>query len=152
MPRQRWSFVEPHPAEATALAKAARLPQVLAELLVARGITQPAEAFAFLNPELGHLHDPLLMLGMDAAVARLERAIAAREPVLLYGDYDVDGTTAVVLLKTAIEMLGGVVALPCAASAARGLRPAIERAGGGLRRGCPAGDYGGHRHESLCRG
>ena len=109
MPRQRWSFVEPHPAEATALAKAARLPQVLAELLVARGIVQPADAFAFLNPELGHLHDPFLMLGMDAAVARLERAIAAREPVLLYGDYDVDGTTAVVLLKTAIEMLGGVV-------------------------------------------
>jgi single-stranded-DNA-specific exonuclease len=90
-----------------ALAKAARLPQVLAELLVARGVTQPAEAFAFLNPEVAHLHDPFLMLGMKAAVERLERAIALREPVLLYGDYDVDGTTAVVLLKTAIEMLGG---------------------------------------------
>jgi len=44
---------------------------------------------------------------MAEAVERLERAIAAKEPVLLYGDYDVDGTTAVVLLKTAIEMLGG---------------------------------------------
>ncbi len=106
--RQRWSFVEPHPAEAVALAKSARLPQVLAELLLARGITQPADAFAFLNPEVTHLHDPLLMLGMSEAVARLEQAIVAREPVLLYGDYDVDGTTAVVLLKTAIEMLGGV--------------------------------------------
>jgi single-stranded-DNA-specific exonuclease len=106
-PRQRWSFVEPHPAEAVALAKAARLPQVLAELLVARGITQPAEAFAFLNPDVAHLHDPFLMLGMQTAVERLEQAIIAREPVLLYGDYDVDGTTAVVLLKTAIEMLGG---------------------------------------------
>ena len=49
------------------------------------------------------------MLGMAAAVERLERAIAAHEPILLYGDYDVDGTVAVVLLKTAIEMLGGVV-------------------------------------------
>ena len=49
------------------------------------------------------------MLGMSAAVDRLERAIAAREPILLYGDYDVDGTVAVVLLKTAIEMLGGEV-------------------------------------------
>jgi single-stranded-DNA-specific exonuclease len=106
-PRQRWSFIEPHPDEAVALARAARLPQVLAELLVARGVTQPAEAFAFLNPEVAHLHDPFLMLGMQAAVERLEQAIAAREPVLLYGDYDVDGTTAVVLLKTAIEMLGG---------------------------------------------
>jgi single-stranded-DNA-specific exonuclease len=106
--RQRWSFAEPHPAEAAELSKAARLPLVLAELLVARGVTQSSEAFAFLNPELAHLHDPLLMLGMNAAVERLERAIADREPVLLYGDYDVDGTTAVVLLKTAIEMLGGV--------------------------------------------
>jgi single-stranded-DNA-specific exonuclease len=106
--RQRWSFAEPHPAEAAELARAARLPLVLAELLVARGITQPVDAFAFLNPEAAHLHDPLLMLGMNAAVERVERAIAAREPVLLYGDYDVDGTTAVVLLKTDIEMLGGV--------------------------------------------
>jgi single-stranded-DNA-specific exonuclease len=106
--RQRWCFAEPHPAEAAELAKAARLPQVLAELLVARGVAQPSEAFTFLNPEIAHLHDPLLMLGMSQAVARLEQAIASREPVLLYGDYDVDGTTAVVLLKTAIEMLGGV--------------------------------------------
>jgi single-stranded-DNA-specific exonuclease len=107
--RQRWSFADPHPAEAVELARAARLPRVLAELLVARGITQPADAFTFLNPEIAQLHDPLLMLGMSDAVTRLEQAIAAREPVLLYGDYDVDGTTAVVLLKTAIEMLGGIV-------------------------------------------
>ncbi len=82
---------------------------MLAELLLARGITGAAEAFAFLHPEPEQLNDPLLMLGMDAAVARIESAIARREPVLLYGDYDVDGTTAVVLLKTAIEMLGGIV-------------------------------------------
>ena len=108
LPLQRWSFVDAHLADAAALAKDARLPQILAELLVARGITQPLDAFAFLNPEVAQLHDPLLMLGMSEAVSRLERAIAAREPVLLYGDYDVDGTTAVVLLKTTIEMLGGV--------------------------------------------
>lgn len=107
-PRQRWIIAEPHPEAAAALAKEARLPPVLAELLVARGVTQAAEAFAFLNPELAHLHDPFLMLGMKEAVERLERAIAQREPVLLYGDYDVDGTTSVVLLKTTIEMLGGV--------------------------------------------
>jgi single-stranded-DNA-specific exonuclease len=108
LPRQRWTPAEAHPEQAAALAKAARLPLVLAELLVARGIGEPAEAFAFLNPEIAQLNDPLLMRGMDTAVARLERAIADREPVLLYGDYDVDGTTAVVLLKTAIEMLGGI--------------------------------------------
>jgi single-stranded-DNA-specific exonuclease len=109
LPRQRWIVAEPHPDAAAALARDARLPLVLAELLVARGITQAAEAFAFLNPEPAHLHDPFLMLGMNPAVERLERAITAREPILLYGDYDVDGTVAVVLLKTAIEMLGGLV-------------------------------------------
>ncbi|HUV68473.1 MAG TPA: single-stranded-DNA-specific exonuclease RecJ [Terracidiphilus sp.] len=92
---------------AEALAKEARLPPVLAELLVARGITKSAAAYAFLNPEVAHLNDPFLMLGMSAAVERLERAIRDKEPILLYGDYDVDGTTAVVLLKTSIEMLGG---------------------------------------------
>jgi single-stranded-DNA-specific exonuclease len=108
-PRQRWILAEPHPREAEELASAARIPLVLAELLVARGITESSEAFAFLNPEVAHLHDPLLMLGMLPAVERIEAAIARREPILLYGDYDVDGTTAVVLLKTAIEILGGVV-------------------------------------------
>jgi single-stranded-DNA-specific exonuclease len=110
IPRQRWVIVDPHAEASAALAREARLPLVLAELLVARGITQAAEAFAFLNPEPAHLHDPFLMLGMAAAVERLERAIAraiaAGEPILLYGDYDVDGTVAVVLLKTAFEMLG----------------------------------------------
>ncbi len=108
-PRQRWVFVESHPEQAEALAREARLPHVLAELLIARGITTADEAFAFLNPDLDRLHDPYRMRGMATAVDRLERAIAAREPVLLYGDYDVDGTTAVVLLKTALEMLGGIV-------------------------------------------
>jgi single-stranded-DNA-specific exonuclease len=107
LPRQRWTLTQSDHAAADALAKQARLPQVLAEILIARGITQASEAYAFLNPEFSQLNDPFLMLGMHVAVERLERAIAAREPVLLYGDYDVDGTTAVVLLKTAIEMLGG---------------------------------------------
>lgn len=106
LPRQRWQINSPHP-EADALAKAAHLPHVLAELLLARGIADPAQAHAFLHPATDQLHDPILMLGMKEAVERVERAIAAKEPVLLYGDYDVDGTTAVVLLKTAIEMLGG---------------------------------------------
>jgi len=106
-PRQRWLLAEPHAEEAAALAKAANLPQVLAELLLARGISTAAEANAFLNPDSSQLNDPFLMLGMSTAVDRLEAAIANHQPILLYGDYDVDGTTAVVLLKTAIEMLGG---------------------------------------------
>jgi single-stranded-DNA-specific exonuclease len=109
LPPQRWLLAESHPEQAATLAQEARIPLVLAELLLARGITTTGDAFAFLNPDPAHLHDPFLMLGMDRAVARLEQAIAAREPILLYGDYDVDGTVAVVLLKTAIEMLGGLV-------------------------------------------
>jgi single-stranded-DNA-specific exonuclease len=108
-PRQRWIIAESHPREAEELAAVARIPPVLAELLLARGITTSSHASSFLNPEVAHLHDPLLMLGMTPAVERVEAAIARKEPILLYGDYDVDGTTAVVLLKTAIEMLGGTV-------------------------------------------
>ena len=108
-PRQRWVLARQHPEQADTLARDARLPHVLAELLAARGIFSAAEAFAFLNPEIDQMHDPFLMRGMQAAVDRIEHAIAHSEPILLYGDYDVDGTTAVVLLKTTIEMLGGLV-------------------------------------------
>ena len=106
-PAQRWQIETTNQEESVELAREARLPEVLAALLLERGIKRADEAFAFLNPEMAHLHDPLRMKGMEAAVERLERAIAQREPILLYGDYDVDGTTAVVLLKTAIEMRGG---------------------------------------------
>jgi single-stranded-DNA-specific exonuclease len=100
-------MAEPHTAEAEVLAKEARVPLVLAELLIARGIRSATQAYAFLNPDAAQLNDPFLMRGMTEAVERLEAAIGRSEPILLYGDYDVDGTTAVVLLKTAIEMLGG---------------------------------------------
>jgi single-stranded-DNA-specific exonuclease len=80
---------------------------VLADLLVARGIEDPEVAARFLSPELGDLHDPLRMSGMKAALDRLEAALERKERVLIYGDYDVDGTTAIVILKTAIELCGG---------------------------------------------
>jgi single-stranded-DNA-specific exonuclease len=106
---ERWIVATPDQERASALAEEARLPVVLAELLCARGITDARQAHDFLHPDQAHLYDPLLMLGMASAAERLERAIARKETVLLYGDYDVDGTVAVLLLKTAIEMLGGVV-------------------------------------------
>ena len=106
-PPQRWQIASLHPEEATALAASGHVPQVVAELLISRGITTPAAAREFLNPEINQLHDPFAMLGMSAAVDRLEKAVTRGETILLYGDYDVDGTTAVVLLKTAIEMLAG---------------------------------------------
>lgn len=82
---------------------------VLAELLIHRGIGDPESASRFLTPELSHLHDPATMRGMKQAVERLEAAVERKERVLIYGDYDVDGTTAIVILKTAIELCGGSV-------------------------------------------
>jgi len=80
---------------------------VLADLLVRRGIIDPNAAHRFLAPALDHLHDPLLMSGMKTALDRLEGALERKEKILIYGDYDVDGTTAIVILKTAIELCGG---------------------------------------------
>ncbi len=80
---------------------------ILAKLLLLRGIDSPASAGPFLSPSLDHLHSPYLMTGMRAAIDRLDSAIERREGILVYGDYDVDGTTAVVILKTAIELCGG---------------------------------------------
>jgi single-stranded-DNA-specific exonuclease len=105
----RWEIPANDEAQAALLARDAQLPLTLAKLLLGRGISTAAGAAAFLAPTLDHLADPYSMLGMRAAVARIEAAIADRQPILIYGDYDVDGTTAIVLLKTAIEMLGGIV-------------------------------------------
>src|SRR5580700_6408751 len=79
----------------------------LARLLVMRGIDDPETAEHFLTPSVAHLHSPYLMSGMKAAVDRMDAAIERNEGILIYGDYDVDGTTAVVILKTAIELCGG---------------------------------------------
>jgi single-stranded-DNA-specific exonuclease len=80
---------------------------VIADLLVSRGIDDPEAAARFLSPQLSDLHGPLLMSGMKAAIDRLEAAIERKEKILIYGDYDVDGTIAIVILKTAIELCGG---------------------------------------------
>ena len=106
---RRWVLPQGDQLAAAELSRAAQVPLVIAELLVARGIASLPDAERFLHPDLSHLLDPYSMKGMDAAVRRVQAAISGSEPVLIYGDYDVDGTTAVVLLKTAIEMLGGTV-------------------------------------------
>jgi single-stranded-DNA-specific exonuclease len=84
-----------------------RLASTLARLLVIRGIDDCETAERFLAPSLAHLHAPYLMSGMKAAVDRLDAAIERKEGILIYGDYDVDGTTAIVILKTAIKLCGG---------------------------------------------
>jgi single-stranded-DNA-specific exonuclease len=105
----QWLLPSLDPALVTALASSAGVPIPVASLLLQRGVADATEAAHFLYPTLDHLLDPYGLHGMAAAVARIQQAIAASEPILIYGDYDVDGTTAIVLLKTAIEILGGTV-------------------------------------------
>jgi len=84
-----------------------QLVATVARLLVMRGISEGEGAEHFLVPTLSHLHSPYLMTGTKPAIDRIEAAIENKESILIYGDYDVDGTTAIVILKTAIELCGG---------------------------------------------
>src|ERR1700753_2291912 len=102
----KWTFATPDPAQVEALRTEAKVSPILARLLALRGVSA-ANAAGYLSPSLDHLHSPYLMRGMKEAVERLSAAIANKEGILIYGDYDVDGTTAVVILKTAIELCGG---------------------------------------------
>ena len=98
-------------AEVESLAQASGLPLTLAKILWCRGLRNDAAIRAFLHPAPGLLHDPLRMLGMKAALDRLRDALLWGEPILIYGDYDVDGTVATVLLKTALERAAASLAV-----------------------------------------
>ncbi|QMV20101.1 single-stranded-DNA-specific exonuclease RecJ [Granulicella sp. 5B5] len=98
-----WVVVGRGSGDASLLVRELGVPEGIARILVGRGFGTVEAARAFLEPSMGQLHDPLLMLGMREAVVRLRAALVGGEPVLIYGDYDVDGTVATVLLKTALE-------------------------------------------------
>ena len=97
----RWT-IKPKPVQTDidALARALKVDGLIAQLLLQRGITNYKEAKKFFRPQLSDLHDPFLMKDMDVAVKRIQTAIANTENILVYGDYDVDGTTSVALLSS----------------------------------------------------
>src|SRR6185312_2795750 len=99
---QEWTVGASEDGSVARLAGEIGCPRAIAAWLVSRGIASTDAAHKFFNPTLDDLLDPMLMLGMPVAVARIQQAVRASEPILIYGDYDVDGTTATVLLKTAI--------------------------------------------------
>ena len=100
----KWLLSEPADTEKVdRLAAEVGIDKVLAELLVKRGVETFEQARAFFRPSLDGLHEPFLMKDMDAAVERLHGAIAGGEKILVYGDYDVDGTTAVSLVYSFIR-------------------------------------------------
>jgi single-stranded-DNA-specific exonuclease len=104
---KRWRFSTYDAAAASALETALGIGAPAARVLAARGLAEPEAARLFLEPTLAALHDPLAMRDMPQAVERLLRAIRAGERILIYGDYDVDGTSSVVLLTKAIQLAGG---------------------------------------------
>ncbi len=102
----RWILPQVNPETVLQLQRALNIPPRFARLLVLRGIHDPVTAERFLHPQFGQLHDPFLMAGMREAVERLLAAAHHREAILIYGDYDVDGTMAIVILREALERLG----------------------------------------------
>ena len=104
---KRWVVKSQGDAKAVAeLSTGLGISPVLANLLVQRGIDTLDKAERFFNPRLEELHDPFLMKDMDRAVERIERAVKNNEKIMVYGDYDVDGTTAVALVYTFLRRLG----------------------------------------------
>jgi single-stranded-DNA-specific exonuclease len=125
-----WQHLPCDEAQAATLAAALEVHPTIARLLCMRGFSDPALAHRFLNPSLEHLNDPFRLADMDKAIPRLERALAQREKIAIHGDYDVDGITSTVILRRALEMLGGDVIhfLPERMRDGYGLQPAaIER-------------------------
>jgi single-stranded-DNA-specific exonuclease len=125
-----WQHLPCNDAQAATLAAALNLHPTVARLLCMRGFTDPETADRFLNPSLEHLHDPFRLADMDRAVVRLERALAQGERIAIHGDYDVDGITSTVILRRALEMLGGTVVhfIPERLRDGYGLQPAaIDR-------------------------
>jgi single-stranded-DNA-specific exonuclease len=96
---KRWVLKEQgDPGVISALAEQLKVDNNIANLLAQRGITSFDEARSFFRPELSQLHDPFLMKDMDVAIERINKAISLKEKILIYGDYDVDGTSAVALV------------------------------------------------------
>lgn len=109
MVRKIWDDVPSDAAGASHLAAALGVPEVVARVLHQRGFSDPDAARRFLEPRLSHLHDPFLLTDMRPAVDRLRTAIAARERVVIHGDYDADGITSTAMLYRALEMQGADV-------------------------------------------
>ena len=102
----RWTLKpKPETTKIKHLMEVLQVDETVATLLLQRGIETYEEAKTFFRPSIEHLHDPFLMKDMDVAVARIEKAIANNENMLVYGDYDVDGTTSVALVSSYLQTI-----------------------------------------------
>lgn len=112
---KRWIIQKSDQKSVQKLAKDLGVNHIVAHLLVLRGIENFDDAKLFFRPELKHLHDPFLMKNMQDAVDRIEKAIANKEKVLVYGDYDVDGTTSVAMMYSFLKRFSPEIEyyIPC---------------------------------------
>jgi single-stranded-DNA-specific exonuclease len=125
-----WQHLPCDDRASASLSAALNVHPTVARLLCLRGLSDPEVASRFLQPSLDHLHDPFLLSDLPKAVERVEQAIARKERIAIHGDYDVDGITSTVILRRALEMLGGDVVhfIPERLRDGYGLQaPAIER-------------------------
>jgi single-stranded-DNA-specific exonuclease len=107
---KRWVIAKPEPALAETLARELHLALPITQVLVNRGYRTVDAASSFLNPQLRQLGDPFELPDMDAAVVRILAAIATKERIVIYGDYDVDGVTSSALLQRVLQAAGATVA------------------------------------------
>ena len=121
-----WEYTQPDPRHVATAAKAFDVPEIYARILAARGIVSREDGIPFFNPDRSRLHDPYLMKGMEAAVERIMSQVAGGEPILIFGDYDVDGTTAASMLWLSFKAMGAQVSTYI---------PSRESEGYGLSRG-----------------
>ena len=104
-----WEVLTPDSELTRMLSQDLQVSDLVAGLLINRGITTAQEGKVFLKPEVKDLHDPFLLNGVGEAVSRIKEAISKREKILIYGDYDVDGLTAIALLTSVLKEIGGDV-------------------------------------------
>jgi single-stranded-DNA-specific exonuclease len=131
MTAKRWTIQKHGHAEVARLSEALKIAPIVAALLISRGYGDEERAYNFLNPSISHLHEPYLLKGMKQAVERIFRAIDKREKILVWGDYDVDGTTGTALLRKVFRLLGAETGyhVPNRFTEGYGLNiPALEKA------------------------
>jgi single-stranded-DNA-specific exonuclease len=132
---KRWHIRSHDSASIAALQRAAGVPDVVAQLLICRGITDPAKARSFLDPKLTDLYDPAMLPGCAAAARRIHAAVEARERIVIYGDYDVDGMSSTAILYLCLKLLGAEVSyyVPHRVDEGYGLNCEAVRSWGGGR-------------------
>jgi single-stranded-DNA-specific exonuclease len=128
---KRWTIQKHDREQIIELSQALKVSPLIAALLISRGFETAEKAYKFLNPSYDDLHEPNLLKDMEKSVARILQAIENKEKILIWGDYDVDGTTGTVVLRKALEILGAETGfhVPNRFTEGYGLNiPALEKA------------------------